>query len=279
LTLLAPSPYDDVTRDSLFPGGYNAVMVKYGDYVKGVSHDRGLGFADLNAPVVDLLQKTRADSPDLAIMLIPDRVHPAEGPTWLMAEAVLKSWHAPALVSSVSLDATTGKFSAAQCASVTDLHVTKETLTWDELEEALPLPFYSDAADPVVATVRDHSDLVAALDQETLIVKGLHGHSFELLIDGQPVTTFAPAQLEAGINLALLETPMLQQARLVGVDTDKRNNLEQALFSASAQSAAAETAPHTQALAVLLEKARVQQRLDARPKPHRFELRPVDSAK
>src|SRR5437868_3803266 len=34
LTLIQPSPFDDVTRNPNFEGGYNAVLVRYGDFVK-----------------------------------------------------------------------------------------------------------------------------------------------------------------------------------------------------------------------------------------------------
>ena len=34
LTLIVPSPYDDVTRPARFEGGYNAVLLRYGEFVK-----------------------------------------------------------------------------------------------------------------------------------------------------------------------------------------------------------------------------------------------------
>ena len=33
-TLIQPSPYDDVTRAPNFEGGYNAVLIRYGEWVK-----------------------------------------------------------------------------------------------------------------------------------------------------------------------------------------------------------------------------------------------------
>ena len=41
--------------------------------------------------------------------LIKDRVHPGPAGQLLMAEALLKAWNAPAVVSSVELDAASGK--------------------------------------------------------------------------------------------------------------------------------------------------------------------------
>ena len=34
ITLIQPSPYDDVTREPNFEGGYNAVLVRYGEFLK-----------------------------------------------------------------------------------------------------------------------------------------------------------------------------------------------------------------------------------------------------
>src|SRR5205809_2521836 len=34
ITAIQPSPYDDVTREPLFPGGYNAVLVRYSEFLK-----------------------------------------------------------------------------------------------------------------------------------------------------------------------------------------------------------------------------------------------------
>src|SRR5438128_12086252 len=33
ITAIQPSPYDDVTRAQTFPGGYNAVLVRYGQFL------------------------------------------------------------------------------------------------------------------------------------------------------------------------------------------------------------------------------------------------------
>jgi hypothetical protein len=40
LTLIEPSPYDDVTRDPLIPCGMNAVLLKYSAFLAQLAHDR-----------------------------------------------------------------------------------------------------------------------------------------------------------------------------------------------------------------------------------------------
>jgi lysophospholipase L1-like esterase len=37
ITAIEPSPYDDVTRDPTFAGGYNAVLVRYSQFVKDLA--------------------------------------------------------------------------------------------------------------------------------------------------------------------------------------------------------------------------------------------------
>jgi len=108
VTLLEPSPYDDITRPAEFTGGYNSVLLKYGGFVRELARERDLNVADLNAPVVALLKAASAASPKPAELLIPDRVHPSPGVHLLMAEALLRSWRAPAVVFAVEIDGSNG---------------------------------------------------------------------------------------------------------------------------------------------------------------------------
>ncbi len=104
LTLIQPSPYDDVTRAAGFPGGYNATLLRYGQWVQETAAKGHETFADLNTPVTAMLQKANALDPAQAQKIIPDRVHPGPAGHMIMAEALLKAWNAPALVTSVKID-------------------------------------------------------------------------------------------------------------------------------------------------------------------------------
>jgi hypothetical protein len=141
-----------------------------------------------------------------------------------------------------------------------------------QTDRALPPPFPPPELDPVLALVLKNSDLVAALDQETLQVLSLTAGSYDLLIDGRRIGNFSVDQLAKGINLATLETPMLEQARLVAFDTEKVNNLESARFSIINGSATDEQSATAQALAAAYLKAVDRQRADTRPLPHHYEL-------
>ena len=121
ITVIEPSPFDDVTQPPKFEGGYNAVLVRYSQFVKELAGRENLGVADLNSPVVAALAKAKATDAELAKKIIPDRVHPGPGGHLLMAGELLKSWHAPALVSALELDAAAKKVVAAKRTIVSGL--------------------------------------------------------------------------------------------------------------------------------------------------------------
>lgn len=277
LTLLGPSPYDDVTQSTTH---YNEAMQAYSQFDHSEADAHQQGFVDLNAPVVDVLEKVKASHPDLASRLIPDRVHPAEGVHWVMAAAVLRGWHAPALVSSVTLDAHNAKVTDAKNASVTDLRREKKTdaVQWTELESALPLPLPLSATDPVTDLALEAGGIEAALDQETLTATGLGAGSYILTIDDQPVGTFTADALAHGINLARMATPMLRQSQVLAWETQHRNELEHRLFTlvAGKQDHFEEAPePEQQAMRQVIATSITQQQKDAQPVAHHFMLKAV----
>jgi hypothetical protein len=192
-----------------------------------------------------------------------------------MAESLLKSWQAPSLVTSVAIDAGIKPAAEAVNTAVTDLTRNKGKITskisWTQADKALPLPFPPSEIDPVLALVLKHSDVVAALDQETLKVSALTSGSYDLLIDGRKIGSFTAAQLAGGINLSTMDTPMLEQALLVAYDTEKVNFLESQRFQIIRWSATPEQGT-AQALADAYPVAVARQRADAQPRMHHYEL-------
>ena len=59
LTLIQPSPFDDVTQPPRFEGGYNSVLLRYSQFVKELAEREHATVADLNRPVVAALEKAR----------------------------------------------------------------------------------------------------------------------------------------------------------------------------------------------------------------------------
>src|SRR6266550_5155028 len=162
ITVIQPSPFDDVTQPPKFDGGYNAVLLRYSQFVRELADREKLNVADLNAPVVAALEKAKATDAELAKKIIPDRVHPGPGGHLLMAAELLKSWHAPALVCAVEIDASSKKVADARKTGVSELK-TGDEISWTQFDEALPIPV--DLNDPIVALAVKSSDFIQTLDQ------------------------------------------------------------------------------------------------------------------
>ncbi len=214
ITAIEPSPYDDVTRPiTLQPDGYNAVLQKFSSWITRYASETHLDVADMNTPVVDMLKKANAEDAATAQKIVFDRVHPALAGHLVMAEQLLKAWHARAQVSSVTIDAAAGKAGETAFAKVANLKTAP--LTWTETEEALPLPvaaWLADDKEHVIALALKNSDFTEALNQEPLRVTGLPAGQYRLGIDGVPVGNWSNKEFAAGVNLALLDTPMARQA-------------------------------------------------------------------
>jgi predicted GH43/DUF377 family glycosyl hydrolase/lysophospholipase L1-like esterase len=273
ITLLGPSPYDDVTRPVIFPGGYNAVMQHFAEVDQSLADKYGAAFVNLNPPVVAAITKADAVDAKLAVLLVPDRVHPDPLAHWVMAEALLKGWHAPALVSNVTVDAQAGAVTQAFNANVSQVEQSDGAWKWTEVEDALPLPLTRSNASH--ALLLDLTDIQRQLNQETLRVTGLAAGRYALSIDGDAVDTFSPDALESGINLAEYGTPMFHQAQRVSWlvrDRDEAHYIHLRMRVRNADTGAEEGKDVMQAFENSLEDSIYEA---ATPKPHVFRLTPV----
>jgi lysophospholipase L1-like esterase len=279
ITALQPSAYDDITRAPQFEGGYNGVLVRYGSFVQELATREHLQCADLNTGVVAMLQKANATDSTLAQKLIPDRVHPAAATHFLMAEALLKSWNAPALVAGVEIDGTSRRVRTATNTSISILP-DDPNLAWTELDSALPMPIERFPSKELVQLAFASSDLIDSLDREMLTVTGLAAGRYELRIDGQTIATYSSDQWEAGVNLAESDTPMSKQASEVLQLAYRHNVLHWARWHLIQTSFDAEK-PRSMdsamaALDTLDAEVAAMARAKAQPRVHRYELIPVE---
>jgi hypothetical protein len=279
MTLIQPSPFDDVTQPPRFEGGYNSVLVRYGQFVKELAGRHQLDSADLNTAVVAALEKARTMNPDLAKKLIPDRVHPAASGQLLMAAELLKAWQAPSTVTDVEIDADSKKVVRQTATRVSNL-MKSDKLSWSQLDEALPMPI--DVNDPVIMLAVNSSDFLEKLDQQRLKVSGLKTGNYDLLIDGDKVASYTQEELSTGVNLATNQTPMLKQAMEVHKLTLEHNNIHFTRWRqvqvplATFKSSKVQTASKDLQAALDEEEAEVvnRQRTAAQPKEHSFQLVP-----
>jgi hypothetical protein len=286
ITAIDPSPFDDVTRPlTLQPNGYNAVLAKYGDWIRGYASEAKLDFADLNMPVVAMLRQANTSDPVVAQKILPDRVHPGLGGHIIMAEALLKAWDARSLVSSVTLDAKSGKVVQSDFARVSDVQAAAPAgspLAWTETDEALPLPFAQMLAqdhDHTLGLAIRSSDVTTALNQQMLQIQNLPAGRYKLSIDGLPTGEWSDADLAQGVNLAVLDTPMSSQAMGVHDLTVKHLDVHQQRFhtlQAQLQGLDLQHLDETlKALDTLDNEIVNRQRDTAQPRPHVFALAPA----
>lgn len=272
LTLIQSSPYDDVTREPAFPGGYNSVLLKYGDFVGELAREKHALVVDFNLPVVDVLTRTKSSDAPLSTLFMLDRVHPGGAIHWVMAESLLKAWNAPSVVTRVRLNGEKAAVLEEMNTAVSTLHRVGRGLEWSQADRALPLPLPSGEFDPVWDSMVHNSDFIDALDREDLTISGLAKGNYELRIDGLRAGSFRAEEFASGINLAQLETPMVQQARTVGLDTREISNLDMSYEGVIRVEMDDSRKQSAGKLAQALERARSKRRADAQPVPHHYEV-------
>ena len=277
LTIMTPSPYDEVTRPPLFKGGYNSVLLKYGNFLSHCASRSGRRLVDINTKLLVVLKKANTVDPDLAAQMIPDSVHPGAACQLLMAGELLKAWNAPALVASVEIDAANKNIVSTGTTLSNPRY--GRALFWDQLDQVLPMPV--NWSDQVTALAIRSSDFIETLNAHRLRVTGLSEPRYQLVIDGAAVGHFSREQLGAGINLANLTTPMSRQAEQVHRLTIEHSSLSVAHWqSISGMSdfpqASIQKAVKEVSAAFVVEEAKLlKRRRDvARPVTHRFQLSP-----
>jgi len=275
-TLICPTPYDEITHGTEFPG-YARIVGKLAENVARMgaamqaSGDKGVVVADFHRPVTEALERANAEFPQLAPLIVPDRIHPAESGHWIMAAELASAWHVDPVVSRVALNAAQAAVVEKDRATVTEVEKSATGLKWTQLDDALPLPLdFNNAMTPVVLKVSN----LAQMDQELLRVESLAPGRYDLTIDGKPVAAFSHEELQQGVNLALLKTPMLDQARGVDGDEERRATLDLAHFILVAE---VKQSPTSSIAEDKLKEGEDEKdaaaRTDLAPKPHKFELR------
>jgi lysophospholipase L1-like esterase len=271
LTLIRPSPYDEIAHEPAI-NGYNEVMVRYGDFVSQLGQKKNVPVVNFNHALTDALSSGIKIDPRIAGALLPDRIHPSPFAHWIMAAALVRGWKIDPIVSSVVIDAARDKVASQQDTAVSGLMETGAGLQWTQLDGALPLLL--ELNDSMTQYLLEISD-IGSLDQQTLRVSGLSAGSYSLAIDGQKIGLFSRQELTNGVNLALYQTPMEQQAKSIDWTADDRAKLSGTRFDLLTETS--DIPFRRQALAAL--DALDQRMIDAeyksaRPEPHTFKLMP-----
>ena len=276
LTLILPTPYDEITHGTEFPG-YSKTIDTIAEDVAELAEQRKahsqapVFIVDFHLRLVGALSHASSDFPALAPLLIPDRIHPGPAAQWIMAAALMKAWQVDPVVSDVTIMADDAKVTAAARTKISNLHKTPTGLRWTQLDEALPLPL--DLNDAMTSVLLKESE-IDQLDRQLMRIRGLPSGSYDLWIDQKPIATFSAETLEQGVNLALLKTPMLDQARGIDWEENRRATLDEARFIVSAETAKQpDPAAAEERLQAAEDELATTIYKQAAPKSHNFELR------
>jgi len=276
VTLLKPIAYEDPQVAAISAGQSN-VMLQYGRRLDEIGERDHLTVVDPNPALAAVIKQAADAEPNIARQMMIDDAHPGAAGHLVIAEAVLKAWHAPAVVSAVEIDGRMGRIVRVENTRVGKITKAAGALSWTQTDNALP--FLPNIADPAVALAVRTSDIAAALDQQMLKLTGLSAAKYELRIDGEMVDWFAAEQLAGGINLAILNTPMRRQATRVFDLVRERDNVHFGRWRWLEFPLRDISLTHKlEALSAFdaLEKDLVaEQYAAAKPTPHRYDLVPL----
>lgn len=221
VALLTPQPIEEKRADP-DKDVRNQSLRKFSDSLKEVAAKNGAAFVDQFDPYMKIMLDARAAKPEAHIGG-GDAVHPGPAGHTLMAWAILKQLHAPALVSCACVDLSRWFFQSKvvcekNCA-LSNVKVGGGVLSFDRIDRALPMP-----VDPRAAAALKLAGVTDDLSRYLLKVAGLKGASFDIVIDGAKVATVSKQELESGFNLATVSTPNAAQAQQVLDLVFKKNN-------------------------------------------------------
>jgi lysophospholipase L1-like esterase len=197
---ITPQPLDgaDAGTTALTAPPYNQTLEKFSDGVKNVATKNAGIFVDQFHPYLAVLDKARSGAAPYNRITAGDAVHPGPPGQALMAASILKGLNFPRLVSSVEINAPSGKVTASRNCKATNVTVAKDghAVMFTRVDDALP--FFPNDAKPILAW----SPILDELNDYGLRVTGLAAGRYEIRIDGKKIAERSADELAAGTNLA-----------------------------------------------------------------------------
>ena len=225
LVLFTPSPFDQISRskgaEHLIPARprVNDGLVTMAGYCNDMAERYGAALVDMNTGMLQVLERQHAVDPTYSFYA-KYRVHPNLHGHFVMAYLFLKAQNAPAVVSTVKIDAVARKVLEQANCTVADLAASERSTRFTVAAKALPFP--TDEVGPLGLRL---VPFMQDLNRETLCITGLRPGAYALRIDGTLVGHYDAAALVRGVNLAeSRETPQYQQAAKVAAVNMQRDN-------------------------------------------------------
>jgi lysophospholipase L1-like esterase len=208
LIFITPSIFDDTAE---IPGeknfGVNAALGRCAEIDRQLANELKSPLIDFYNPMGKLNLEQQKLNPQFTLVG-PDRIHPKETGSFVMAYLFLKAQGVPKSVADIVEDA-----------------AGKSEVSFSCTENALPFPIPPECAEALKLV-----PFMEDLNQERLRVTNLPSGKYKLMIDDQPIDSFTAAELQQGINLATMtNTPEYRQALAVAKLDAQRFELVQIL--------------------------------------------------
>jgi lysophospholipase L1-like esterase len=235
--MLASPPYDETSKIKSKPlSGKNAAILNIVAEQQKAARSNNWGFVDFNTPM--LLINERGQQKDSTFtMESPDRIHPTNDGQMVMAYTFLNAQGlAGKKIADISVNVKNKKIERSENCSVLNFNASGNHVSFDYLGKSLPYPLDSipgGFGKPAKSQV-DALKLIPFTDeynQEIMAVKGLNTTlTYRLKIDDRIIGQWTSADLEKGINLALItSTPEYQQALAIMHLNEERWTIERRL--------------------------------------------------
>jgi len=235
--MLASPPYDETSKIKFAPLlKKNAAILQIVDEQQKAAKRNNWGFIDFNTPML-LINQHGQQTDSAFTMESPDRIHPSNDGQMVMAYTFLNAQGlAGKKVADMVISAKNKKIERAGNCSLTALTVTSGHILFDCLANSLPYPLDS-IPGGFGKPARSQVDALKLIpfteeyNQENIKIDGLSSSSnYRLKIDGTLIGQWTGADLEKGINLALItSTPEYQQALAVMHLNEERWSVERRL--------------------------------------------------
>lgn len=235
--MLASPPYDETSKIKSAPFvKKNAAILRIIDEQQKAAARNNWGFVDFNAPML-LINQHGQQTDSTFTMEAPDRIHPSNDGQMVMAYVFLNAQGlAGKKVAYVAIDAKSQKVERLENCSILNLRAGKQHVSFDYLAKSLPYPLDT-IPGGFGRPARSQADALKLIpftdeyNQEIIKVGGLNGASvYQWKIDGTVIGQWTGAEIEKGINLALITaTPEYQQALAVMHLNEERWAIERRL--------------------------------------------------
>jgi lysophospholipase L1-like esterase len=219
--MMTSSPFDETRGGSnnRFTGKYKT-MLEIAAFQEEAAKKNGWAFVDLMRPMQEINEREQQKD-SMFTLTGSDRIHPGNAGHMVMAWLFLRAQGlAGNVVADVAIDAN-GKLIRSANSTVSAIKQSNGQLSFDYLAKSLPFPSDSNSRlwdNPQKQyEALNVTPFTKEMNQELLTVGGLEkAQQYEISIDGRSIGSWSGADLDKGINLALVSsTPQYQQAKQV----------------------------------------------------------------